>query len=476
MNRMSSENPRSLSFFRYIHRLEFLPIFSRVKRFFPNLAAFLAISGALLHADPILIPDPINLLTQTQLLGDVCGCRPLAETNGVVVTLQSVSDILGNTTGGMSAGATYSGLMNLGVALDLNKAVGWEGASCKTTWIWLYGRDLSADRVGNALTLSGIAGTPAFRCYELWFQQNLLQDAVSLRGGMLGLDTEFMTSDTGSLFVNTTFGMASLLTLNFPNAGPTYPAGTPGLRLALQPLSWLTFRSAFTQANPFPQSSTQYGFNWCFGPQGGLLSLNEVEARWNKEPESKGLGGLAKAGFWIQGGNGTGSAPASYSFAPPSSTSYCSGFYGIVDQQLYRVKSEDSLPSGKNPAQTQQCSECSSKGLSGFLRCGFSPEFTTTTSLYSDAALVYTGLIPTRDKDRLGLAFAYAKVAPGLVNEASSQGIPGAGFEAVTELTYSIRLAPAIMLQPDLQYVLHPGGTQQYGNALVVGVRAVVDF
>jgi porin len=43
-------------------------------------------------------------------------------------------------------------------------------------------------------------------------------------------------------------------------------------------------------------------------------------------------------------------------------------------------------------------------------------------------------------------------------------------------LTYSIRLAPAIMLQPDLQYVLHPGGTQQYGNALVVGVRAVVDF
>ena len=32
------------------------------------------------------------------------------------------------------------------------------------------------------------------------------------------------------------------------------------------------------------------------------------------------------------------------------------------------------------------------------------------------------------------------------------------------------------MIQPDLQYVLHPGGTRQYGNALVVGVRAVVDF
>jgi porin len=46
----------------------------------------------------------------------------------------------------------------------------------------------------------------------------------------------------------------------------------------------------------------------------------------------------------------------------------------------------------------------------------------------------------------------------------------------VAELTYSIRLAPCVALQPDIQYVLHPGGTQQYGNALVVGFRAIVDF
>jgi porin len=46
----------------------------------------------------------------------------------------------------------------------------------------------------------------------------------------------------------------------------------------------------------------------------------------------------------------------------------------------------------------------------------------------------------------------------------------------VAELTYSMRLAPAIAIQPDLQYIMHPGGTQQNGNALVVGMRAVVDF
>jgi porin len=58
----------------------------------------------------------------------------------------------------------------------------------------------------------------------------------------------------------------------------------------------------------------------------------------------------------------------------------------------------------------------------------------------------------------------------------NQQGVPGPSFESVVELTYSIRLAPAIALQPDLQYVLHPGGSRQYGNALVAGFRAVVDF
>lgn len=391
------------------------------------------------------------------------------------LTVQSVSDVLGNTTGGMSRGATYSGLLNLGLAADLKKAIGWEGASFKNTWVWLYGRDLSADHVGNALTVSSIAGVPTFRCYELWLQQNILQDAVSLRAGMLGLDTEFMTSETGSLFLNTTFGMASLLSLDFPNAGPTYPSGTPGLRLAIQPSSWLTIRSAFAQANPFPQSGSEYGFHWNFGPEGGLLSLNEAQANWNKEPGSKRLVGSAKAGFWIQSGASAATPASGYSFNSPLMPGYGTGFYGGLDQQLYREPVPVSPP-GKNPRQAPEGDGGAVKGLSGFSRVGFSPQFGTTCSLYADAGLVYTGLLPTRDQDKLGVAFAYAKVGPGLVDQAVAQGLPGAGFESVAELSYSIRVAPAIALQPDLQYVLHPGGTRQYGNALVVGVRAVVDF
>ena len=458
-------------------------------RFLPLLLVTFSAGVSLLPADPATLPDPINLLNQPRLAGEFWGVRPKVETNGVVLTAQSISDLLGNTTGGAATGTTYSGLLNLGLAVDLQKAVGWEGASFKNTWLWLYGSNLSSQYIGNALAASSIAGNPGFRCYELWFQQNLFHDVFSIRGGLLGLDTEFMVSDTATLFVNSTFGPPALFTLNVPNGGPTYPMATPGVRLALQPASWITIRSALAQANPFTQQQNSHGFNWNFGSSGGLLSLNEAAASWNKDPQSKGLPGTVKAGFWLQTGRDQEYSEGvpeegSFSFGSPESRAYSSGFYGSIDQQLYAVSNPAVPSSGKNPmdggknstpADVPSCT-CSGKGLSSFVRAGFSPQTASQVGFYADSGLVYTGLIPMRDADKLGVAFGYAQMGSQYASQGNAAGLPGVGYEAVAELSYSMQLAPAISIQPDLQYILHPGGTQQYGNALVVGVRAVVNF
>ena len=454
-----------------------------------RLLVVAAVSIMTLRADPTTLPNPFNLLTQPRLAGDCFGCRPAAETNGVVLSAQSISDLFGNATGGAATGATYSGLMNLGLAVDLQKAVGWEGASFKNTWLWLYGNNLSSQYINNALTVSSIEGNPAFRCYELGFQQNLFHDVVSLRAGLLGLDTEFMTSDKASILVNSTFGVPALFSLNVPNGGPTYPMATPGVRVALQPTSWLTLRSALAQANPFTQQQNPHGFNWNFGSTGGLLSLNEVAASWNKDPQAKGLLGTAKAGFWLQTGsdpeNKENSPPEdAFAFGSPEARAFSSGFYGMIDQQLYAEPTATPLAGGKNPmdaaknppaADASACA-CSGQGLSSFVRIGFSPQQASPVGLYSDAGLVYTGLIPTRNADKLGAAFGYTRMGGQYASMGSAAGLPGVGYEAVAELSYSMQLAPALTIQPDVQYILHPGGTRQYGNALVLGVRAVVNF
>jgi len=79
---------------------------------------------------------------------------------------------------------------------------------------------------------------------------------------------------------------------------------------------------------------------------------------------------------------------------------------------------------------------------------------------------VYAGLLSTEDK--LGLAFARNKFSPGQEDQPSR--------ETIVELTYQVPLKPYLRVQPDLQYISRPGGTSEFNNAWVVGVRATLDF
>lgn len=46
----------------------------------------------------------------------------------------------------------------------------------------------------------------------------------------------------------------------------------------------------------------------------------------------------------------------------------------------------------------------------------------------------------------------------------------------MVELTYSDRIAPFLTLQPDVQYVRRPGGLRDVDDALVLGLRAIVEW
>ena len=445
------------------------------------LALVFAASPLPVRAEQPKLLSTENILQQIENLRQIFGARPKIEEKGVSISAQLVNDMLWNTTGGISPGGADDGLLQFGTQIDTEKVIGLPGGTFKNTWFWLYGRNPSGF-VGDVNAVSGITGNPAFRCYELWYEQNLafggFDDAISLRGGLLGLDAEFCISDSALLFVNGTFGFPALQSQNLVNSGPQYPMATPGVRLALHPFSWLRLRGALAQANPFSQAENLHNFNWNFGPSGGLLSMNEAEVAWGEADSSRVLPGKAKAGFFIQNGPSA-TLPEEWSFGPPSTVAYCTGFYGVWDQTLYRPATPEKAPSGKKtvvPSDGDGADAPPEKGLKSFLRVGFSPQSASPLSFYTDGGLVYTGLLPNRPEDKLGLAFCYGSVSPAYRTLGNQQGVPGASFESVAELTYSIRLAPCVALQPDIQYVLHPGGTQQYGNALVVGFRAIVDF
>ena len=49
-------------------------------------------------------------------------------------------------------------------------------------------------------------------------------------------------------------------------------------------------------------------------------------------------------------------------------------------------------------------------------------------------------------------------------------------YEATIELTCQFQLTPWCTMQPDAQWIIHPGGSREIDNALVIGFRTQLMF
>jgi porin len=256
--------------------------------------AVLGFIAATAWAEPAEIPKekttPLAAwLSADGISGDWGGLRNELAGCGIGFLGSEKVELWGNTTDGLERGTVYTGLLTFSLNLDFDKAVGWCGASVGTTWLWLSGRDASQDLVGNFLTISGIAGFNTVRMFELWFQQNLLNDKISLRFGQLTADTEFVISRYGGTFINGTFGWPAFMYMNLPGGGPQFPTGTLGVRLAVNPLDWFKFQTAIFQGNVYAQNVNLHGFAWRLNSQNGLFFLNEAQFLWNQSEKQMGF-------------------------------------------------------------------------------------------------------------------------------------------------------------------------------------------
>lgn len=114
--------------------------------------------------------------------------------------------------------------------------------------------------------------------------------------------------------------------------------------------------------------------------------------------------------------------------------------------------------------------------LSGWLRLGFADSKINPISHYTGGGLVLSAPFGARSDDRLGIAVAIAWSGSDYKSLILSGGGAPAGSEVAIELTYRVRLSDHLALQPDLQYVVHPGGARDLKNALVLGVRLEIGF
>ena len=144
---------------------------------------------------------------------------------------------------------------------------------------------------------------------------------------------------------------------------------------------------------------------------------------------------------------------------------------------LYREPSpkEPALSEGKSLIRSK--AKLSDQGLYFFSLIDFAPPSNSLLPFYFQTGLLYKGLIPTRDEDQLGIALAYGNFSFNNIQAQQQKGnVNQQNYIAVLELDYRIQLNKWAYVQPVVQYIVHPNGSERYGNATVLGFHFGVNF
>jgi porin len=424
-----------------------------------------------------LFPQPINdksqvttnlrpfLLTlpQDHLWGNWGGLSPALADMGITPTLTYVTDIAGNVTGGKNQGAAYADNIGLNVLFDLDKLAGVEGGSLLVSMSQRDGSSLSQTHVGNAFTIQQDYGGESFKLIDLAYQQKLLDDRVELRLGRLAAGDDFLVSPYDYLFMQNGFdGNPVGIFFNAPGM-TAYPDATWGALMKVKPTARTYVMGGIYNGDPSIHNDDRYGVD--FSMHGPAYAMAEFGYRRNGLPGDSQLLGNYKAGFWYDNSNYTSYKPST-SGRPTATTRGNWGFYGLFDQVL--------LPFG-----LPGCN----RGFGIFGCLMVSPDETISQLPYFfTAGFAFRGIFASRPTDSGGFGVVYGDFSSDL-REAEEQDQvldPGSGvknYETALEWTYRFYFRnSALFFQPDVQYIIKPGGTGNIGNALVLGCQIGVNF
>jgi porin len=400
---------------------------------------------------------------------------PLAK-SGISVGATYYGEVLGNPSGGLSQGTHYDGLLDVYMNADLGRVAGWKGLCFHVNGYQIHGTSITAENLGSIVSASDIEAFPSTRLDELWFEQKLLNDKISVRFGELAIDTEFMIADSAGAFIDSTFDWTTLGSDNLPFGGPIYPFASPGVRVSVEPNNHFRLMAGVYEDNPIGPCPENLDPGQCntngldFRLKDPPLLLIEGDYSYNK---NAGRPGTIKLGGWRDFGKAddllrdASGGLLAQTGANPLRHDGNFALYGVIDQMIYRLPGDGDA-----------------KGISVFARVIGSPSDRNQIDAYADAGIVFTGMVPRRPDDVFGIGFAYT----GVSNNASAfdreSGLSVIrNHETLLEITYTAEIKPGWTLQPDLQYIVNPGGhvpndteSGAVGNATVLGLRTTINF
>jgi porin len=354
------------------------------------------------------------------------------------ITMQAsyTGDIAANLFGGIKTGIKYLGMANLKVGFDTQNAKLWKGGQFFINGAVTHGHSPTEFLIGDFQTVSNIDAGDHIYVHELWYRQHSKHFEITF--GLQDLNIEFAASDNGSRFINSSFGIPPVISDNIP--APIFPLTALGITSKIHISEEISLSAAIYDGCPTAFEHNVYNTNWHLCTDDGTLFLSELA--WSNELLQ--LPGTYKAGYYFHTGlNET-------NFETGETTEVFANNYGvyfIADQTIWKNANNN-------------------KSIGIFAQLALSPANINNHHYYIGGGINYLGISKKQPEDALGMAFACAGF-----NKSYKKN------ETTVEAYYKKQIGENFFIQPDLQYVIHPAGTDDVvPNALVGILRFSFNF
>jgi porin len=379
----------------------------------------------------------------------VAGARAAAAAEGeppaggpaLTYALVYTADVTGLPGNGVHAGR-YLDNLDAVADVDLQQSVGWRGA---TLHAYVLNNSGGAP---NALagTLQGVdnieVAAPRLRLFELWLEKSFAEGKASVRGGLYNLNSEFYSNETAGLLIAPAFGIGSELAATGPNGPSIFPSTALGVRLNADLGGGAYARAAVLNAKAGVMGDPQ-GVDFSFGD--GVLSIVQI-----------GLDHPLKVSFgaWRYSRTQPDIRDVDATGAPVQQRAQ--GAYLTLEHRLF----------GGDEGRL---------GMA-FLRLGISDGNTTPFRGGWQAGVRIAKPFVSRPDSAFSIGFEQGVLDRKFRANLYDQGVAPSSAESGVEVTYADRLSSRITVQPDLQWIHHPGGDSAAPDRWVAALRVRVDL
>ncbi len=354
------------------------------------------------------------------------------------------ADLAATVDGGAARRGRVLDNLTIGADLDLEKAVGWTGARAHALVLNNTG-GAPGDDSGSIQGVDNIeVSRHRLRLYEAWIEQDLAGGKGSVRAGLYDLNSEFYANDSAGLLIAPAFGIGSELAATGPNGPSIFPSTSLAVRLAWTPSEHVYAQAAVLNAHA-----------GVLGDPGGIDFHMDDGALLIAEGGWTGAGKVA-FGAWRY----TRKQDDIRELGPTGDPAKrkAQGAYVLLERALTGADGEDAV-----------------RRTTAFARLGVSDGDTTPFQGGWQAGIKVDRVFASRPDSAFSIGVNQAYLTQKHRANAADEGQDLGDTESAIEVTYADTVGP-LTLQPDLQYVIRPGGDRAMKNAVVAILRVGVEF